>query len=438
MSATAIVLIMLLVFLVVLMLGHPLSFTLGGLAVIFGYLFWGDANVLNIFVRTIAKTITSVSYVCVPLFIFMGAILEKSGVSERLFEALYIVMGRLKGGLALSTVVICALMGAASGIIGASITIMAMLALPTMLKYKYDEKLATGTIMAAGSLGTMIPPSVILVIYGSLANLSIAKLFAGGMGAGLLLASLYGVYVVILCFVRPNAGPAISKEESDRYTVREKFLLTIISIIPALGLIILVLGSILFGIATPNESAAMGAIGAVLIAVAYKKFNWKMIKDACYSTMKTTSMIMWIIVAASMFTSIFLGLGGGEVITNMVLAIGLNKWAVLAFILFLIFIMGMFIDSYGILLIGVPLFTPIIYSLGFDPFWFGIIFAIMIQMSVISPPFAYAAFYLKGVCPEIPISKLYWASIPFICLQVICIVLCCLFPQIILYFTSII
>jgi tripartite ATP-independent transporter DctM subunit len=182
MSATVIVVIMLVVFFVVLMLGHPLSFTLGGLAVAFGFFFWGDANVLNIFVRTIAKTVTSVSYVCIPLFIFMGAILEKSGASERLFESLYIVMGRVRGGLAIATIVICALMGAASGIIGASITIMAMLALPTMLKYKYDEKLATGTIMAAGSLGTLIPPSVILVIYGSLANLSIAKLFAGAWG----------------------------------------------------------------------------------------------------------------------------------------------------------------------------------------------------------------------------------------------------------------
>jgi tripartite ATP-independent transporter DctM subunit len=221
MTPIEITLFMLLGFLIVLFLGHPLMSTLGGLAVIFGFLFWGDGNILAIFARTSTKTATTISYVCIPLFIFMGCILERSGVSEKLFEAMYVVLGRLRGGLGLATVLICALMGAATGIIGASITIMGMLALPSMVKYRYNSRMAAGTVMAAGSLGTMIPPSVILVIYGSLAQLSIAKLFAGGLTVGLLLAGLYMAYIVVRTLLDKNAGPPINPEESARYSLGE-------------------------------------------------------------------------------------------------------------------------------------------------------------------------------------------------------------------------
>ncbi|ACL19300.1 TRAP dicarboxylate transporter, DctM subunit [Desulfitobacterium hafniense DCB-2] len=433
MSTTTIVIIMMVVFISILLLGHPLSWILGGLGVIFGVFFWGDLNVLNIFTRAVYKVVTTSSYVCIPLFIFMGALLEKSGSADKLFDSLYIVFGRLKGGLALATVVISALMGAATGIIGASISIMAMLALPTMLKHRYEEKLACGTVMAAGSLGTLIPPSVILVIYGSLSNLSIAKLFAGGMGAGICLAAIYSIYVVVLSYIKPSYGPPISKEESQKYSAGQKAAMILVSVVPTLSLILLVLGSILLGAATPNEASALGCVGAMIIAIMYKNFNWKMFKESCFSTMKTTSMIMWIIVCATMFTSIFIGLGGDKVIADMVVGVGENKWVILSVILVLLVAMGMLLDSYGVLLIGVPLFTPIVYSLGFDPIWFGIIFTLMIQVSVLSPPVAYAVFYMKGFVPHIPIGKLYWAVIPFMAMQIICIILCCIFPDIIMF-----
>lgn len=433
MASSTIIIIMLVVFLGVLLLGQPLSWILGGLSIIFGVLFWGDISILNIFMRSVYKVVTTSSYVCIPLFIFMGALLEKSGSADKLFDSLYIVLGRLKGGLALSTIVISALMGAATGIIGASISIMAMLALPTMLKYRYDHKMATGTIMAAGSLGTLIPPSVILVIYGSLANISISKLFAGGMGAGIVLASLYGIYVIVLSHIKPSYGPPISKEESDKYSTSQKISMILISVLPTLSLILVVLGSILLGAATPNEASALGCLGAIVIAIIYKNFNWKMFKESCFSTMKTTSMIMWIIVCASMFTSIFIGLGGDKAISGLVLGFGDNKWLVFSVILFFLLIMGMLLDSYGVLLIGIPLFTPIIYSFGFDPIWFGIIFALMIQVSVLSPPVAYAVFYVKGFVPDIPIGQLYWAAIPFLFIQILCIILCCIFPEIIMF-----
>ena len=431
MTPVEITLLMLLGFLIVLFLGHPLMSTLGGLAVIFGFIFWGDGNILAMFARTATKTATTISYVCIPLFIFMGCILERSGVSEKLFEAMYIVLGRVRGGLGLATVLICALMGAATGIIGASITIMGMLALPSMIKYGYDKRMASGTVMAAGSLGTMIPPSVILVIYGSLAQISIAKLFAGGLIVGLLLAGLYMAYIVVRTLLDKNAGPPIDPEESARYTLGAKVKMFVTSIIPPLALILIVLGTLLAGVSTPNEAAALGCVGALIIAIAFKKFSWTMIKESCFQTMLTTALVMWIILAASMFTTIFMGLRGGMVVQEMVTGLVANKWVVLAFILFLIFVMGMIIDTYGILLIGVPLFTPIISKMGFDPLWFGMLFAIMVQVSVLSPPFAYAAFYLKGVAPkEIGLNDLYWASLPFIALQLLAVVLCCFFPEI--------
>ncbi|MDW7674763.1 MAG: TRAP transporter large permease subunit [Bacillota bacterium] len=435
-----IILIIFTAFLTVLLLGHPLAFTLGGLAIIFGITLWGNSSVLNLFVRTIANLGTSIIYVAIPLFIFMGAVLERSGAAEDLFESMYIVLGKLKGGLAITTVVICTLLAASTGIIGASITVMGMLAMPTMLKHKYDKKLAAGTIMSSGCLGTLIPPSIILIIYGGQAQLSIAKLFAGGIGAGLLLAAIYIAYIAIRCIINPELGPTISEEEANKYSFQEKMSMALKSILPTLGLIIAVLGSILLGLATPTEAAAIGVVGAFIIAIAHRRFSWTMIKESCFATMKTTAMIMWIILGASMFTSVFLGLGGGKAVSQLVLGLDMGPWFILSIILLIILIMGMFIDSYGVLLIGVPIFTPIVYALGFDPVWFGIMFAIMIQASYISPPFAYAVFYLRGVTPpdKVSTAELYRATLPFLVLQIIALIILSVFPQIITWLPSLI
>lgn len=425
------------IFLAVLFLGHPLSFTLGGLAIIFAATLWGNPGALNIFVRTTNNLITNISYACIPLFLFMGTVLERSGAADDLFESMYVVLGRLRGGLGLTTIVICTLLAAASGVIGASITMMGMLSLPAMLKHRYNPELATGTIMAAGCLGTLIPPSIILVIYGAQAQISIGKLFAGGVGAGLVLSGLYFIYVFLRCLINPAAGPAIDPQEAARYTTKEKLIMGVKSIAPTLMLILLVLGSIFFGVATPTEAAALGAVGALLIALLHRRLTWQMVKESCFATMKTSAMIMYIILAASMFTSVFLGLRGGDVITGIVQGLHLNRWLVLAVILFIIYIMGMFIDSYGVLLVGIPILTPIAYSLGFDPLWFGIIFAVLIQMSYLSPPFAYAVFYLRGIAPkEITTLQLYRSCLPFMALQAISLVILSLFPSIITWLPS--
>ncbi len=423
------------IFLVVLILGHPLVFTLGGLAVLFAATLWGNLAALNLFVRTTTSMCSNIVYVSVPLFIFMGTLLEKSGAADGLFGSMYIVLGRIRGGLAIATVIMCTLLAAASGIIGASITLMTMLSLPSMMKHKYDRDLATGTIMASGCLGTIIPPSIILVIYGAQAQISIGKLFAGGVGPGLILSGLYLLYIVIRVIINPKSAPAIDPSEAAKYSRRQKVIMVVKSVLPTLGLIFLVLGSILFGWATPTEAAALGCVGAAVIAAGNRKLNWPMIKECCYLTMRTNAMIMWIILGASMFTAVFLGLGGGDLISNLVNDLTMNRWFVLIIILFILLAMGMFIDCYGVLLIGIPIFTPIIGKLGFDPLWFAIMFAVIIQASYLSPPFAYAAFYVKGVAKEsgleIPIGELYKASFTFLTLQIIALLIMSIFTGVV-------
>jgi len=431
MTEAEIVLLMSLAFVVVLLSGHPLISALGGLAVIFAYFFWGSGNFVPMFMRTATRTATTVGYVCVPLFILMGCILERSGVAERLFETMYVVLGRLRGGLAQTTIVVCTLLSATTGIIGASVTIMGLLALPSMLKYGYDKRMACGTVMASGGLGSMIPPSVVLIIYGMLANVSIAKLFLGGLTVGLFLAGMYIAYVYVKTTINPSAGPPISEEEAARYSTREKLKMILVSAVPIIALVLAVLGTLIFGISTPNEAAAFGCLGAIIISMAYKKFSWAMFKDSVYRTMTTTALVMWIVLTASMFTSVFLGLHGGKVVSTLVTGFAANKWVVFSLIIVLLFVMGLLLDTYGLLLVGVPLFTPIMLGLGFDPIWFGMIFVIMIQISQISPPFAYGAVYLRAVAPkEVTFADLYWASLPFIVVLLLAVVICCIFPGI--------
>jgi len=430
-------LIVAVLFLIILLSGHPLAFTLGGMGVIAAATVWGNPAALNLFLRTTTSVGTNIVYASIPLFIFMGAMLERSGAANDLFDSMYIIFGPMRGGIAITTVVICTLLAAASGIIGASITLMTILALPAMYKCKYDIRLATGTIMAAGCLGTLIPPSIILVIYGAQAQLSIGKLFAGGMGAGLLLSMLYLTYIVCTIIRRPESAPAIDPAEAAKYSQAQKWLMFFKSVLPTSVLILLVLGTILLGAATPTEAAALGSVGAMAVAIYNRKLNCGVVYQCCQLTMKTTAMIMFIILGASMFTSVFLGLGGGDVIDALVKDLDVNRWIVMSIILFILFIMGMFIDCYGMLLIGIPIFTPIIGALGFDQLWFGVMFAVMIQISNLSPPFAYAAFYVKGVAAQqkisIPISDLYWSAVPYMVMQIIGVILLCLFPVIIMW-----
>ncbi len=419
------------------MLGHPLGITLGALAILFGYIGVGP----GVFFILVSKTyglMTNYVLVAIPLFILMAEILSESGVSEDLFESMYVVMGQTKGGLALATVIISILLAATTGIVGASVVGMGLLAAPAMMKRNYSKSLTAGTIIAGGTLGILIPPSIMLVVYGAMIGMSVGKLFAAAAIPGVSLGVLYLVYVFVYCnFINPKAGPPIPKSE-DTYTAIQKILLTLKSMAPPLLLIFAVLGSIVVGIATPTEAAGLGCLGAILIAGFNKKINFTMLKSTAYSTLKITCMVMLIFVGANLFSAVFLDLGGGEAFKNLLLGISSNRWVIFSIMMFIIFLLGMFVDWLGILLIIVPIFTPIAVNiLGFSPLWFAMMVSINLQMSFLTPPFGYSLFYFKGVAPPgMTMLDIYKGIVPFVVIQATGLVVFALVPQLITWLPS--
>jgi tripartite ATP-independent transporter DctM subunit len=396
--------------------------------------FWNNVNVLFMLVATVNSLTQNPTYLAVPMFIFMGALLEKSGVADNLFDSMYIVMGRVKGGLAIAVVIICTFLAATTGVIAAAISLMTMLGLPAMMKYKYDFKLATGTIMAAGSLGQLIPPSVIMIVFAAQAQLSVGRMFAGGIFTGLMFSMLFILYIIIRTIINPNVGPAIPKEEAGQYSVSHKIGLLVKSIAPTIFLIVMVLGSIIGGVASPTEGAAVGCFGALILCLINKRLNMKVIVNACHSTTLACAMIFFIIVSASMFTYVFMGLRGHQLIGNLLIQMPFDRWVVMAIILAMIFILSMVLDAYGMVMICVPVIMPIIRTLGFDPLWFSIVFVCMMLISFMSPPFAYAAFFVKGASrTHIAIGDLYAASWQYIAVYLVGVVLLCFFPEIITF-----
>jgi tripartite ATP-independent transporter DctM subunit len=416
-----------------LFMGHPLAFVLGGLAVIFGLLGWGP-SVFYIFMNRIWGTMDNYVLLAIPLFIFMAQLLDQSGVAEDLFKALRYVLGQTRGGIALSVILVSTVFAACTGIIGASVVTMGLLAVPMMQKYGYDDALTYGAICAGGTLGILIPPSIMLVIMASEATLSVGKLFAGAVFPGIILSGLYMVYVAILCFVKPELGPPISREERAQVTNAQVAFMVLKSLVPPMILILGVLGSIFFGIATPTEAAGVGAFLAFIMVLAYRKFTWRGLYNAVMQTAKTNTMVIMILCGATCFTGIFLGVGGGDVVTDFVLGLGLGKWGTFWVMMAIVLILGMFIDWIGIVLICFPLFLPIAKQLGFDPIWFVIMIAVNLQASFLTPPFGYALFYIKGVDPEhIDIRKVYKGVIPFVVLMVIGLLICAAFPDAIMW-----
>ena len=412
--------------------GFPTAFVLGGLAMIFGFLFLGP-GVLGFFIVRLEGVMKSYTLLAVPLFLFMGVFIEKSGVAERLFSALYLLLGGLRGGLGISTIAICALFAAATGVVGASEVTIGLMALPAMLARHYDKSLACGSICAGGTLGILIPPSVMIVIYGPIAGLSVGKLFLGALFPGILLALMYIFYIGIRCYFKPEDGPPMPVEERTVPLSRKLFLLST-SIVPPVVLIFAVLGSIFFGIAAVTEAAAVGAIASIALAAAYRRINFRVIKEACTQTLLITSMILMIAVAAAFFSTVFVALGGDEVISNLFLNLPLGKWGILFSIMCLLILLGMFIDWIGIVFIVVPLITPIGEALGFDPIWFALLVMVNLQISFLTPPFAYSIFYLKGITPpEVKTTDIYKGVIPFVGLQIIGLAICVLFPEVITF-----
>jgi tripartite ATP-independent transporter DctM subunit len=397
-----------------LFLGHPLAFVLGGLAVIFGYFGdWGTAS-FYMFLNRTWGIMDNYILVCIPLFIFMAQMLDQSGVAEDLFDTMRYLFGPVRGGIAVAVVVVSTLFGACTGIIGASVVTMGLLSMPVMLKYNYNKRLASGAVCAGGTLGILIPPSIMLVVMADQAATSVGKLFAGAIIPGLILSTLYIGYILIRCAFRPHEGPPLSLEERQSITKFQLLKMVLRSMVPPMILILGVLGSIFAGIATPTEAAGVGALLAFIMTVAYGKFSLQNLKTAAINTAKTTSMVIMILVGAACFASIFLGSGGGEVVQDFILGIGFGKWGTFIVMMIILFFLGMFIDWIGIIMITFPVFLPIAKELGFDKVWFVVTMAVMLQDSFLTPPFGYALFYLKGVAPpEVKTSDIYWGAFPF-------------------------
>lgn len=414
-------------------LGFPVAFSLMGMSMIFGIFVFGDA-VGSMLIRRVWGIANNYVLAAVPLFVFMGSMLEASGIASRLFEAMIQWTGRLRGGMAIGTVIMCMIFAAATGIIGASEVVIGMLAIPPMLARKYNKGLICGTICAGGSLGTIIPPSVVIVVYGPAAGLSVGRLLMAAVFPGIVLSSLYISYIAIRCLFRPQDGPGLPAEEFGM-PIKDKLKLTITSLMPPLVLIFAVMGTILLGWAAPTEAAALGAFGAVILTTIYGKMSWQTFKDASINTLRISAMIMLVLTGGMMYTGVFLGMGGADVTEQLLMALNLSPWTTLFLFLLLAFIAGFLLDWISVLLIFVPIFIPIVIKMGFDPIWFSILFLVVIQTSYITPPMAPAIFYLKGIVPpdEINVTDMFKGVVPYIALQLIGIGVIMLFPEIALW-----
>ena len=387
-------------------------------ATLFGMITFGPA-VVHQFVEKIDDLASNFVFAAIPLFVFMGAVLEKSGIADRLFEAIHIWTRRLPGGLAIATVLMCIVFAASSGVIGATESVVGLLTIPIMLRYGYDKRLISGVICAGGSLGTIIPPSVVVVVMGPLADVSVGDLMYGMVFPGLLMAGLYLVYILVLCIVKPEHGPRIPPEPGDP-SFMEKLAISTRNLVPPLLMIVAVLGSILGGLASPTEAAAIGCVCAVLLTVLYRRFTWAGLYDSLLKTVRVTAMIMAVLLGGTLFTGVFIGGGGIKLASSMIDQLSLGPWALIALLLLILFIAGFFLDWISIVLIFLPIFTPLVTAAGFDAVWFCILFLIMIQTSYLTPPMAPAIFYLRAVAPpEITMRHMYAGMVPFIGLQII-------------------
>jgi tripartite ATP-independent transporter DctM subunit len=415
---------------ILLMVGFPVTFTLMGTALVFGIFGFGW-SFFNLLPLRIWGVMTNITLLAVPLFVFMGVMLERSGLAEELIDTMGILFGRLRGGVAISVVVVGALLGASTGIVGATVVTMGLLAVPTMIRRNYQKELATGTVAASGTLGQIIPPSIVLVLIGDIVGVSVGDLFMGAVIPGLLLVVLFIIYIIAIGFFFPKIAPAIPKNELDSMTSRELFRRVGKALIPPLFLMVAVLGSIFAGIASPTEAAAVGAVGATILTVTHKKFNMKILKEVMDTTVRLTCMVFIILCGAAAFGLVFRGLGGDTLVRTFLggLAQQYSKEAVLAIVMGLIFIIGFFLDFIEITFIHVPVLAPIMIEFGFDPLWFCILLAVNLQTSFLTPPFGFSLFYLKAVTPpEITTGHIYRGIIPFVICQLIGLLLCILFP----------
>ncbi len=422
-------------------MGFPVAFSLLSVAFVFGALRFNFApQTVNVFAQKIDEVAAAYVLGAVPLFIFMGSLMERSGIAERLFEAIHLWTRRLPGGLAVGTVILCVIFAAASGVVGATESVVGLLAIPVMLRYAYDKGLISGTICAGGSLGTIIPPSVVVVILGPVADVDVGGLFMGMLFPGLMLALLYILYILVRCIIRPQDGQRLPPDEHDPPLAR-KLVITAVALVPPVILIFAVLGTILLGWATPTEAAAMGALGSIIMVIFYRNFSLGVLKEALVKTLLVTAMILMILLAGNIFATVFTIAGGLVTTQNLVESAGLSGWATMALLLLLAFLAGFVLDLISIILIIIPIAMPIIETFSFhdlDPTqvksWFCILFLIVIQTSYLTPPMAPAIFYLRGISPpEIRLGHMYAGVMPFIALEIIALAVVMMWPDLALW-----
>lgn len=408
--------------------GAPVAFSLGGTAMLFGAFTWGPQS-FKLIPTTALNSISSFILLAIPLFLFMGQILMRSGLGEQMFRSANAFLGRLPGGLAVAVILVCSLVGAMVGIIGAGILLAGSVAIPPMLKRGYDRFLTLGTVMAGGGLGILIPPSIPMILFSATTKASLGKMFAGALMPAAIMVGLFILYIGIRCWLRPEMGPPLPKAERHD---RKEWLLAFRNGVLALALVFAVLGTILLGIATPTEAGAIGVIGAVLLAILFRKFGWQVLKEGSINTMRVTGMVVWMLVGASIFSNFNMLMGAGKLLNFLTLDLGLGPMGVIAMMQLSMLILGCFIDEYIIVLICAPIYTPIAVQLGFDPVWFGILMILNLEIAIQTPPYGFALFYLKSVAPpDVTMLDIYRSIAPFVTIKLVVLVICMLVPEIV-------
>jgi len=439
MTDPQIAMMMLGTFIFIILLGFPIAFTLMAMGVFYGYYAYFtpdqaffDNRVFYLLTQNTFSVMNNDVLTAIPLFLFMGYIVERSNILDRLFLSLQLAFRAVPGAMAIAALITCALFATATGIVGAVVTLMGLLALPAMLKAGYDEKLSTGVIAAGGTLGILIPPSIMLIVYGATASISVVRLYAAAMLPGFLLASLYMAYVVTRVVINPSLAPKLPREAYENVSWAQVFILLAKAFLPLAILILSVLGAILFGLATPSEAAAIGALGGVVLAAAYRALTWVRLKEAVFLTARTTAMVCWLFVGSWTFSSVFSYLGGEELIKHYVLAMHLNTVTFLLMSQLIIFLLGWPLEWSEIIIIFVPIFLPLLPHFNVDPMFFGILIALNLQTSFLTPPMAMSAYYLKGVAPKhVQLVTIFKGCLPFLSMVFVAMAAVYIFPQLV-------
>jgi len=422
---------------VILFSGLPLAFSLGGASVVFAMLFWSLTSIY-MFSTNVIGLMQNLVLAAVPLFIFMGAVLQRTGIGENLYELVYRTLGRMNGGLSIGTVIICTIFAAMAGASAPATVSMGLVAFPSMLKRNYSHQMALGSIAAGGALGILIPPSVPMILYAMMTGTSVGKLFIGGALPGLMMCAMFSLYIAIRCGLNPSMGPGLSKEILEKEAIPTRNLLDFIrTFVLPIFLVLAVLGSIYTGIATPTEAAAVGAFGALIVAAINRRLNRKAWKEANMEALRLTAMILWIALGGFWFSSVYQAIGASHFVSEIMLGSDLGPWGILILMQLTFFFLGCLMDAAGIIFITMPIYFPIIKQIGFDPVWFGVLFIINMEMAYLTPPFGVNLFYLRALAPkDITMGDIYRSCLPFVGIQGLALILCMVFPQIITWLPS--